>query len=272
MKNNVTKAVWTRGVKNGFTLIELLVVIAIIAILAAILFPVFARARENARRSSCQSNLKQIGLGIMQYTQDYDEKLVLKAYTPYTAGQAQTNLSMPGAKFISGTTNQMTWMDFIYPYVKSSQIFVCPSATVTTYASYGYQAIYGSYGSTINSLTGVQCANYLNPSSLCNPGFQAMSLAQIQRPAEVIMSQDLHNYGNAYQFMPSDVVLAANNATTAIKVSPHLDGANALYCDGHVKWMTLAKMKEIGTVWAACNPSSPSTAYFCNRSYNPYLP
>ena len=61
--------------KFGFTLIELLVVFAIIAILAAILFPVFARARENARRASCQSNLKQIGLGIMQYTQDYDEKM-----------------------------------------------------------------------------------------------------------------------------------------------------------------------------------------------------
>src|SRR5688500_6579567 len=69
-----------RVIRNGFTLIELLVVIAIIAILAAILFPVFARARENARRSSCQSNMKQLGLGMMQYTQDYDEKLPCGVY------------------------------------------------------------------------------------------------------------------------------------------------------------------------------------------------
>jgi prepilin-type N-terminal cleavage/methylation domain-containing protein len=81
--------------KFGFTLIELLVVIAIIAILAAILFPVFGRARENARRSSCQSNLKQIGLGAMQYTQDYDEQ-----YLPrWTDGNGN-----------SGWTVQVTWV------------------------------------------------------------------------------------------------------------------------------------------------------------------
>src|ERR1022692_2123096 len=71
-----------RGQSSGFTLIELLVVIAIIALLAAILFPVFARARENARRSTCQSNLKQVGLGLLQYMQDYDEKMALMHYGP----------------------------------------------------------------------------------------------------------------------------------------------------------------------------------------------
>src|SRR5215216_1456391 len=89
--------------KRGFTLIELLVVIAIIAILAAILFPVFARARENARRSSCQSNLKQIGLGLMQYTQDYDEAMPI-----IWNGEGE-------------------WMDAVQPYIKSYQLFVCPS-------------------------------------------------------------------------------------------------------------------------------------------------
>ncbi len=96
--------------KNAFTLIELLVVIAIIAILAAILFPVFARARENARRTSCISNLKQIGLGIIQYTQDYDE------HYPATR------------QGVSNSTGN-AWPYLVQPYVKSSQLFTCPSDT-----------------------------------------------------------------------------------------------------------------------------------------------
>src|SRR5262249_34189184 len=125
--------------RRGFTLIELLVVIAIIAILAAILFPVFGRARENARRSSCLSNLKQIGLGIMQYTQDYDEQFP-KAWR----GSANTG---------SAATDKYKWMDAIFPYVKSEQIFNCPSHTLpvtinaVTYDSYSFRngTKYGSY-------------------------------------------------------------------------------------------------------------------------------
>jgi prepilin-type N-terminal cleavage/methylation domain-containing protein/prepilin-type processing-associated H-X9-DG protein len=98
--------------KSGFTLIELLVVIAIIAILAAILFPVFGRARENARRASCQSNMKQIGLGILQYTQDYDEK--------YPQAYWYKNDS-------NGNDGYVQWSGMIQPYVKSEQLFVCPS-------------------------------------------------------------------------------------------------------------------------------------------------
>ncbi len=95
---------------SAFTLVELLVVIAIIAILAAILFPVFARARENARRASCLSNLKQIGIGFMQYTQDYDEQ------GPMT--------SMSGGMMAGGA---YSWTTSTQPYIKSVQIFRCPS-------------------------------------------------------------------------------------------------------------------------------------------------
>ncbi len=96
--------------KHGFTLIELLVVIAIIAILAAILFPVFARAREKARQSSCLSNLKQIGLAAMMYAQDYDERTV-HAFI----GQAGEGYD--------------TWYECIEPYTKNEQIYTCPSGT-----------------------------------------------------------------------------------------------------------------------------------------------
>src|SRR5688572_351624 len=96
--------------QQGFTLIELLVVIAIIALLAAILFPVFARARENARRTSCQSNLKQIGLGIAQYVQDFDDKMPRSFYGAFTDSDMVANYK---------------WMDAIMPYVKNEQVFTC---------------------------------------------------------------------------------------------------------------------------------------------------
>ena len=107
-----------RRATKGFTLIELLVVIAIIAILAAILFPVFARARENVRRASCQSNLKQVGLGMMQYVQDYDETLPRVAFGPGTAW---------GGPEWDGVNPH--WMDVAQPYIKSTQVFDCPSDT-----------------------------------------------------------------------------------------------------------------------------------------------
>ena len=100
--------------RRGFTLIELLVVIAIIAILAAILFPVFAKAREKARQASCLSNLKQLGLGWLSYAQDYDERTTTYRYpTEY-------------------------WPHKIQPYVKNTQIFVCPSRESTSWYSQSY--------------------------------------------------------------------------------------------------------------------------------------
>ncbi|MCW3099763.1 MAG: prepilin-type N-terminal cleavage/methylation domain [Chthonomonadaceae bacterium] len=108
--------------KKGFTLIELLVVIAIIAILAAILFPVFARAREQARKTSCLSNLKQLGLGFAMYTQDYDERLC-------GIWSGEWNL-------LSGNPKQLNWAPSIFPYIKNRQVYVCPSEASTNASSY----------------------------------------------------------------------------------------------------------------------------------------
>ena len=120
--------------RRGFTLIELLVVIAIIAILAAILFPVFARAREKARQASCMSNLKQLGLGMMMYMQDYDSTL---PYNPVAPAPAPAGTSYWAADRVYGV---------FMPYIKNDQLWICPTqkslatagTTFSTYSVNGY--------------------------------------------------------------------------------------------------------------------------------------
>lgn len=233
MKNNLRRD-RTRGRKTGFTLIELLVVIAIIAILAAILFPVFARARENARRSSCMSNLKQIGLGAMQYLQDFDErypqnivgrKQVAASYT------VRTDTSYPSGVFrvSDGATNgnYMSWMDCIFPYVKSTQIFVCPSAQDKVNPSYGYSFF---------------ISNWL----YLGAGAPTAGIAEsaIKRPAETVMFLDYNNQFatvvdpvdfNAFD-APAWQLPANSSPPMLVRVWPHMEGGNVAFADGHVKW------------------------------------
>ena len=236
--------------RRGFTLVELLVVIAIIAILAAILFPVFARARENARRSSCQSNLKQIGLGLLQYLQDYDETMPRSAYGPVSAPSDSVNYK---------------WMDAIYPYVKSEPVFNCPSDGLsppyrwrdsTNYGSYGQNGAYRNAG---DAQTPPRSAQYL------------VSLAQIGSPAQTVWATDTNNApgdptatpnnggssGGSYGFTWPDIagnptIIEAgsgyrqltNAAAGGGLAERHLQTANTLFCDGHVKALNLNSLAQ----------------------------
>jgi len=259
--------------KKAFTLIELLVVITIISILAAILFPVFARARENARRASCMSNLKQTSLGIMQYTQDYDER-----YPRWCdPDMVSTDTSMPWHQFGviptgSDTVNILTWMDFIYPYVKNTQIFVCPSARANgqeNAPSYGYSTGI-SMGGSFGSLSGGY--NYHGGDLTLNN--IPISLAQVQRPSEIVMVMD---YNSVYSLVTSPAEIRRNAVSSdPTRVTPHLGGANVAYADGHVKWKTNAYFKSIasGTDYCPLNPTTAqqTTRVYCDRNWNPFIP
>ncbi len=200
------------GKRTGFTLIELLVVIAIIAILAAILFPVFARARENARRASCQSNLKQIGLGFMQYTQDYDEKYP----STYTA-PADSPAGLRG------------WYYMIQPYLKSNQILDCPSDSVV--ANYDGSQWVGSeqidYGLNI----------------ILEQASGVTSMTQIETPAATLMVGDTQNFRMAPEgFTTVPTWGAVGNPR--LPQYRHLETTNMLFFDGHVKSMKKGQIQE----------------------------
>ena len=161
--------------RSAFTLIELLVVIAIIAILAAILFPAFARARESARRSSCLNNFKQIGLGIMQYSQDYDETL-----PRFSFGNGYNGFGGYGAAGDDGAR----WADMIYPYIKSTQVFNCPSGTKTA-APYNRGTI--AAGGPFLDIT-TYSYGYVTPNNeTTSVGVAGRNLAQIEDSAGTLM-------------------------------------------------------------------------------------
>lgn len=225
-----------RAWSPGFTLIELLVVIAIIAILAAILFPVFARARENARRSSCQSNLKQIGLAVTQYTQDYDERLPLNR--EHTSGG-----SYPYTDFMLPTAGSNVWRD-IQPYLKNSQVFGCPSATPETQSSGIPDPVRGDTGYLTNQVA----FSYMG--SLGIPVI-VRSLAEFSRSSSLVIFQEISvrarvTYSRPY-FDKVDSKYKrwhCYDSGAELFNNLHFGGGNFLFADGHVKWRKYDTVKS----------------------------
>ena len=202
--------------KRGFTLIELLVVIAIIAILAAILFPVFARAREKARQTSCLSNLKQLSLALLMYCQDYDERYP-RMYS-YSAGR----------------TELRWWEDVIQPYVKNWQLTICPSSTVFTYSyrrppegpnplrfTYGCNSMRSGDGTDPN-------AGYGNGGPMDN---SPVLLGIVRKPAECILLMETTSQREVNRASRADIWGGGNGNIR----KDHNEMSNWAFCDGHVK-------------------------------------
>ena len=246
----------TKNARNnfsGFTLIELLVVIAIIAILAAILFPVFARARENARRSSCQSNLKQIGLGFLQYAQDYDERMPRHG-------------NDPTASFTPN--NALSYNTSVQPYLKSFQLFACPSAGINAANPPDISATTGIPNDNSYLVSGVVIAHSTSVTST--------HLGQIVAPSSVIL---MHEFADRARYSYVRPKLQTNTSNTYQNIfsttynNLHFDGGNLLFCDGHVKWRKQDGLcaSDFGFTGGVCGAGNTSYTRDRNTQLDPEL-
>lgn len=238
--------------RRGFTLIELLVVVAIIALLAAILFPVFGRARENARRSSCSANVKQILLGLIQYTQDFDERF-------------------PPTYFYNSATVNANWSQFVQPYVKSSDIFRCPSDLNTgvssTYANPAPNGLIAPFHTSY-------AANFQIGGNAFSPATDTLNYGEplitgiVQPSATVYVTDGTTVVGPSFAGSPTTWATKANGSIlfskpgnaaifAADSVNPdwggpnprHLGMSNVGFVDGHVKAMRAEKWYRSTTPW-----------------------
>ena len=251
-------------ISNGFTLIELLVVIAIIAILAAILFPVFAQAREKARQTSCLSNEKQIGLGFMQYAQDYDETFpfaaIVNSPVPLVNSWDQAVQPYCGVRVVSQSNNPVP-----------TTIFSCPSDGVQRNFGAADQRDTRSYAMTSLTVNGgtTNTAGAVGESVTDGPNIIRLgrTLAEFISPAGTLIVTEFHNDRNVFGNNSNNIVYGvttptgstfkgqdcqvANSAgtgacTTRYTSDPvHSGGYNYLFGDGHAKWFK--PVSTIGT-------------------------
>lgn len=240
---------------SAFTLIELLIVIAIIALLAAILFPVFGRARENAKRASCSSNLKQLGLAIAQYTQDYDER------HPIWGNVAVAALPTPQPA-------SMYWGAGVAPYLgfkinvvanfnKPPLILLCPADTITlsagAIASGQFRQTYTPPNPGEPNSTGVVGPTITNGGNN-DKIWPGRKISEIGTPATTLLlieNPKSNNLVGNYYITRTAAAQEGTATATPSGLSPmHFDGWNYLFCDGHVKWYKPEQTVGTGTVSA----------------------
>jgi prepilin-type N-terminal cleavage/methylation domain-containing protein/prepilin-type processing-associated H-X9-DG protein len=284
---------------KGFTLIELLVVIAIIAILAAILFPVFAQAREKARAISCLSNEKQMGLGVIQYLNDYDEQMIKEYYGfPAYTSTYDVPTVWPTENWGTASGFYYDWRYAVQPYMKNVDVFACPSSVFVN-PTYWYRMVDNTnLGTGNNQYYDWSPASYAVNSQIigfangliiggnlqgpyCNPGLD--SISEIQSPADAIMAADSRIGGDDTKPYFIETNVPGTGATqcgsgtggpaedqgevylpycTDPTVGPfmnHQGQVNFIFCDGHAKAMKLAHTVLPNDLWQ-------STAYLGNSA------
>jgi len=232
--------------RSGFTLIELLVVIAIIAILAAILFPVFAQAREQARKTVCISNMKQISLAMLMYVQDYDEKFGVERNYQDPNNPNPYNPPGPGG---------YTWRWSLYPYLKNVQIWNCPDDSRNVNWSEGYLDCVQynpNYPGRVNCGPGQQGGYHLsyayNGSVFDNGNGQALSF--FQSPAQVILIQETRmEYPDLGWWCTPWDLSGVFGLAGAGAWNSHNGILNWAFVDGHVKTMKMLRVATPTWMW-----------------------
>lgn len=239
---------------RAFTLIELLVVICIISVLASILFPVFARVRENARRSSCQSNLKQMTLAVHAYVQDYDG-----VFVP-TSNYADIFNGVPGT---------FVWTRLLDPYMKSQQVMTCPSDVPSKNFPWAQGRVSYVYNLQLTPYTG-GVARGRNESTIISP----TRVLMFCEPDTALDGNYPTGSGIGYgKFsFPDSTDKVRNSATTCqngsgqscrIPAQRHLSGSNVAFCDGHVKWLNTVGIVD-GSESFNNNSSDPTATFRYN--------